>query len=643
MSFSNRSLLLGAIVGLLLGAVGGYMLVPQTEGTNDELLQQLHEEIGQLESQLYEADESISDLTGAVSSKEAEVLALDEELAGKMAEMEELSALLESQGGLNAVLNDTITELEAQVARLQAQISQLSAVHVVNGTRGGVITSDEVWSGEILITEHLMLQEGVKLTIEPGTVIKFKHYRGYKESGKRLSFIIRGTLEAVGTPEERIWFTSDAVDPQNGDWAMLRIINSGCDDIIKYAVVEFALQGINVWNSDPTISHSIIRWNNWEGLYLESYCKAVIEYNQIYENGYNGIAMEQYNDAVLRYNTVGRSGTNGIHIDASTATLRGNIIESNNAFGLSVDDHGTIMAVDTTLRHHELAGLTSLQGVNTIVAVNTYFENNTQNIATNPGTTSYYTTGTGAGTINYDYADLKPYDLGYIPGDKSFDQYNYIYPAVDETRQVISMIGDTLGLTWSAAWDGSHIWTATLGGEVYRLDPVTGYIDKQWTFPGPQAWGMTYDGSHLWVNDFAEKKVYEMDTNGNTVSSFTIPDTTGGAKGITWDGQYLYIMGWTTPTIYKVDKLGTLLETINIQGGHAGGGLTWDGTHFWAPGGRGIAKIARNGTIVGGIYSASEGTWDMTWDGTYLWVTQRTNENWFDDKIYQIQILDDTL
>ena len=66
-------------------------------------------------------------------------------------------------------------------------------------------------------------------------------------------------------------------------------------------------------------------------------------------------------------------------------------------------------------------------------------------------------------------------------------------------------------------------------------------------------------------------------------------------------------------------------------------------TKFWAPGGRRINKIDSNGRIVGGIYPASEGTWDLTGDGKYIWATQRTNENWQDHKIYQIEILDDSL
>jgi hypothetical protein len=63
-----------------------------------------------------------------------------------------------------------------------------------------------------------------------------------------------------------------------------------------------------------------------------------------------------------------------------------------------------------------------------------------------------------------------------------------------------------------------------------------------------------------------------------------------------------------------------------------------DGTAFWVPGGKDTMRISTTGQVLGSIYACSEGTWDLTWDGQYLWATQRTNENWFDDKLYQIQI-----
>jgi len=31
----------------------------------------------------------------------------------------------------------------------------------------------------------------------------------------------------------------------------------------------------------------------------------------------------------------------------------------------------------------------------------------------------------------------------------------------------------------------------------------------------------------------------------------------------------------------------------------------------------------------------------MTWDGAHLWASQRTNENWSDAKIFELNILDD--
>ena len=506
------------------------------------------------------------------------------------------------------------------------------------------IIKDEVWSGEIHVKNHLFVPKGVTLTIMPGTVVRFKHYRGYTEPGERLGIVIAGTLIAVGTPENQIWFTSDSPDPINGDWHMLRFEDAGNDSVIKYAVVEFAQQGINMWNSSPTISHTIVRWNNWEGIYLESYCKPLLEYNLIYENGYNGVAMEQFNEAILRYNTIMRSGTHGVHVDASTANIEYNIVRENMASGLSVDNHGTIIALNNTIEDNQDAGIAIGEGMNTVIAHGNKFKNNRIDIATPPpGSVVENIPGDGAGEIVYDYPDSKPYELGYIPGDEGEDMYVYVYPDEDETRRVLKKIGEGLGLTWSVTWDGECIWTATLWGDVYKLNTETGKIKTHWNFPGPQAWGMTYDGNHLWVNDFSEKKVYEMDTAGNVISSFEIPDKEGGAKGITWDGEYLYLMGWTTPAIYKIDKLGNLIEKIGIKGGWAGGGLTWDGSYFWAPGGKGICKIDSTGQIVGGIYAASEGTWDLAWDGNYLWATQRTNENWQDPKIYKIEILDDSL
>jgi hypothetical protein len=69
---------------------------------------------------------------------------------------------------------------------------------------------------------------------------------------------------------------------------------------------------------------------------------------------------------------------------------------------------------------------------------------------------------------------------------------------------------------------------------------------------------MTFDGENLWVNDFAERKVFELDPEKNVLSSFQIPDETGGAKGITWDGEYLWASqrtneNWMDAKIYQIE------------------------------------------------------------------------------------------
>jgi hypothetical protein len=111
----------------------------------------------------------------------------------------------------------------------------------------GVLAQDETWSGEVLVTEDVVVPEGVTLTIDAGTVVKFKHSRGYKLGSEKIGMTILGALKAVGTPENQIWFTSDAEDAINGDWHMMRFVNAE-NSTIEYAIIEFAQQGINLVN-----------------------------------------------------------------------------------------------------------------------------------------------------------------------------------------------------------------------------------------------------------------------------------------------------------------------------------------------------------------------------------------------------------
>ncbi|HEY60874.1 MAG TPA: hypothetical protein G4N92_09390 [Anaerolineae bacterium] len=118
----------------------------------------------------------------------------------------------------------------------------------------GELRKDTLWEGEVLVVDNIFVPEGITLTILPGTHVRFQHYRGYKEPWKRLGLDVFGTILAVGTPDAPIYFSTDARDPQNGDWRMIHVHDSQ-DSIFEFCVVEFAQQGINFWGGLAHISH----------------------------------------------------------------------------------------------------------------------------------------------------------------------------------------------------------------------------------------------------------------------------------------------------------------------------------------------------------------------------------------------------
>ncbi len=223
-------------------------------------------------------------------------------------------------------------------------------------TKSGVLLQDETWSGEIFVSGVVEVPENVTLTIEPGTVVKFKHSRDYKNPHKGGLHIRGGVLRAIGTPEKPIWFTSEALEPINGDWDSIFISDSKHNNVIKYSIVEYAQIGITFWTSSGTVANSIVRWILAEGIYMER-SNPVIENNTIYGTGFNGIAMEQFNEnVIIRYNRVENNQCAGIHGEATKATVESNTVR-NGRFGITFNDLSEVVVRNNLVENQSVVGL----------------------------------------------------------------------------------------------------------------------------------------------------------------------------------------------------------------------------------------------------------------------------------------------
>lgn len=492
----------------------------------------------------------------------------------------------------------------------------------------GVISKDTTWSGEVHAQCNTFVEAGVTLTIEPGTVIKFKHDRNYKTFERAGLSTNGGTIIAKGTPDEQIWFTSDAEAPINGDWNGIALENTE-DSIFDYVIVEYGEMGIEQFDAKVPVTNSIIRWSNAEGLYAER-SEPYFEYNTFYANGYHDIALEQYNTNVQILNNYFHDSNYAIHHEETIAHIEGNYFHNY-----------------TNKQWVITAGMES-----EVTLINNKFENIPEEepifIDGEESGATYVMEGNdfGDGSVEppvLDYQDIKKTEIDYIPGDPE-DEFPYIYASEDETRRVVNTFGEGQSFGWSLEYADGYIWR--FDGNFLRIDPVTGetkhFYNNQLEIMNPR--GLTWDGEYFWVNDFSLQQIFKFTITGDRVEileQFDIPDKEiGGSSGLAFDGEYLYYRS-RNGQVVQLDKSGNEIKRLEI----GGGSLVWTGEYFWTTGGcrKGLCKYTKDGTLVGEIYYPAKDPWAIAWDGEYLWTNQRTCEVWDDNKIYQIEIKDDSV
>jgi len=143
----------------------------------------------------------------------------------------------------------------------------------------GFISANTTWDlngSPYIVIGNALLSHGYTLTINPGVVVKFND---------SCALQIDGEMDAIGTPQNHITFTSNQINPHAGDWAKIHFSDtcvsavfdslgnyvSGC--IMKYCDVMYGggigFGEIHIESSSPYISHCNISNSSAAGIYCD--------------------------------------------------------------------------------------------------------------------------------------------------------------------------------------------------------------------------------------------------------------------------------------------------------------------------------------------------------------------------------------
>jgi len=182
---------------------------------------------------------------------------------------------------------------------------------VAGATTSGYLSSDETWSGTVILTGDVTIPEGVTLTIMPGTTVMAKSFSDDQQSGNQTALVsleVRGTLIAQGAPSDPIHFTS--TEPGVNAWDQIRLLGAGPPlAVIQNCIIENAVVGIHLYTGYADITNNTIVNNFWSGIMVQG-ANPTIKNNIVVDNGYGINVIAATASPHISYNDVYGNSTN---------------------------------------------------------------------------------------------------------------------------------------------------------------------------------------------------------------------------------------------------------------------------------------------------------------------------------------------
>jgi len=120
---------------------------------------------------------------------------------------------------------------------------------------------DTVWAGDVLVDGILTVASGVTLEIRPGTTVRFTRFDSNGDGIGEHEIFIQGVLQAAGTAEAPILFTSAEASPSPGDWGALNMMASDADNLLTHCTVEYAYRGFHAHFARARLADALLRRN----------------------------------------------------------------------------------------------------------------------------------------------------------------------------------------------------------------------------------------------------------------------------------------------------------------------------------------------------------------------------------------------
>jgi hypothetical protein len=217
------------------------------------------------------------------------------------------------------------------------------------------MTEDENWCEDVLITGSVEIPSEVNLTIQPEVTIRFREQGNNMLSSQEhpskapprlqpqsTSIVVFGTLNAHGTADKPIVFTSGNEAPGPRDWDSIAVEEGGKVEL-EHVVLEngyFGLQ-VNTPTSQAAVSHSTIRHVTTTGIATGDHPingPIIISDSQFLDCGREAIDTYQNQNIIIRHNVFSDNYVAIMSVGSSVA------IESNlfikNIRGIGIVENG---------------------------------------------------------------------------------------------------------------------------------------------------------------------------------------------------------------------------------------------------------------------------------------------------------------